>query len=265
MDEAKKKNGKKVADIIVNTVIWIVVIFSAIVTFMAFSAQGSEDGVPEMFGKSLISIQTPSMEPTYKVGDMVLITKLSKEAKAELKAGDIITYHAPIDINGDGMTGDINTHRIFEISDSGAITTKGDGNEMADTYTVTAADVIGTSEEKDAIPVLGAVLDFLSSSVGFLLCVVIPLVLFFLYELYRFISLVVTERAKKAPVSKETEEEIKRRAIEEYLRTQGAEVKSAETEAEAEAETEAKAEAEAESDSEAEAETDSEAEATEEK
>ena len=49
----------------------------------------------------------------------------------------------------------------------------------------------------------------------------LPLILFFLYELYNFISILTKERAKRAAVSaKETEEEIKRRAIEEYLRSQ---------------------------------------------
>jgi signal peptidase len=63
---------------------------------------------------------------------------------------------------------------------------------------------------------------FLRSSLGFFLCIVLPLILFFLYELYRFIAILVTERAKKKPVSAETEEEIKRRAIEEYLKQQAA-------------------------------------------
>ena len=65
-------------------------------------------------------------------------------------------------------------------------------------------------------------INFLRSRLGFFICIVLPLILFFLYELYNFINILVTERAKKAPVAKETEEEIKRRAIEEYIKSQQA-------------------------------------------
>jgi signal peptidase len=63
--------------------------------------------------------------------------------------------------------------------------------------------------------------NFLRSSLGFFLCIVLPLILFFLYELYHFITILVTEKAKKnAGASSVSEEEIKRRAVEEYLAKQ---------------------------------------------
>ena len=65
-------------------------------------------------------------------------------------------------------------------------------------------------------------ISFLRSSLGFFLCIVLPLILFFLYELYRFIVLLMAERAKSKPVDSDVEEEIKRRAIEEYLKQQEA-------------------------------------------
>ena len=91
---------------------------------------------------------------------------------------------------------------------------------MADTYVVNKNDVIGVSHEGDNVGGLGAVIGFLRSSLGFFLCILLPLILFFLYELYRFIRLLLSEKAKRAPVSAEQEEEIKRRAIEEYLKAQ---------------------------------------------
>ncbi len=222
MTDVKKQKTKKILGIIGNTLIWIFVVFSILVTVMAFAAQGSEDGIPELFGKSLLTIQTPSMSGTFEVGDMVLMTKVDESARAELKKGDIITYKLPVDV-GQLEAGAINTHRIDSIDENGVIKTKGDNNAAADSYTIMRNDVIGISEEDDRIPGLGAVISFLCSSVGFFICIVLPLILFFIYELYNFISLVVREKAKKAPVSKETEEEIKRRAIEEYLAQQNAE------------------------------------------
>ena len=218
---------KKIAGIVGNVLIWVFVAFSLLITILGFSAQGSADGIPSIMGKSILTIQTPSMDPTYKVGDMVFMTKLSDEEKAQLKPDMIITYHAPIDIDGDGLTGDINTHRIFDITDSGVIITKGDGNLLpdnagSDPYTIHANDVIGVCTEDDKLSGAGSVIEFLRSRLGFFICIVLPLILFFLYELYNFINILVSERAKKKPIAKETEEEIKRRAIEEYIKSQQA-------------------------------------------
>ena len=237
MENVKKEKIKKVAGICANVLIWIFVLISLLITILVFSAQGSDDGVPAIFGKSLITIESGSMEPTYKNGDMVFMTKLEDAQKAELKVGDIITYHAPIDINKDGVIGDINTHRIVEIDVAAkTVKTQGDNkvtNLTADDYTVKFNDIIGTCTEDGKIGGLGNVIDFLRSSLGFFLCIVLPLILFFLYELYNFLSILISERAKKAALAAGApapvdEEEIKRRAIEEYLAKQAAEAAKAE-------------------------------------
>ncbi len=247
MTDVQKKKLKKGLEIAANALVWLFVAFSILVTLLVFTAQSNKDGVPQLFGKSLITIETQSMEPNIPQGSMLLINKFGTfDAETnkvdgvtvyDLVPGDVITYKAPIDINGDGNIGDINTHRILTIDkNSYTIQTVGDNNKTPsgepdpDKYTVSFADVIGYVREADVadatIGGLGAVIGFLRSSLGFFLCIVLPLILFFLYELYHFISLVVAERTKKklaaAPVSLETEEEIKRKAIEEYLAQQAA-------------------------------------------
>ncbi len=226
MTDTKKQNSKKILNVVINVIIWIFVAFSIVVTILAFAAQGSEDGIPELFGKSLLNIQSPSMSGTFEIGDMLLMTKITSVERENLKVGDIITYKLPEDV-GQLKAGSLNTHRIDSFTEDGKIITKGDNNLTADTYRITKNDVIGTSLETDRVPGLGAVISFLGSSLGFFLCVVLPLILFFIYELYNFISLIISEKAKKSPVSKETEEEIKRRAIEEYLKAQNAEAEKA--------------------------------------
>ena len=236
MTDVQKKNLKKGLEITANALVWLFVAFSVLITLLVFTAQ-SGDGVPQLFGKSLVTIETESMEPTIAKGSMFVINTCDdstfETSVKSLVAGDVITYKAPIDINGDGNIGDINTHRIVEADHTnGTFKTQGDNPETshntADNYTVKYGDVIGYVREADVesatIGGLGAAIGFLRSSLGFFLCIVLPLVLFFLYELYHFISLVVTERAKRkpAPVSAEAEEEIKRRAIEEYLKQQAA-------------------------------------------
>jgi signal peptidase len=223
------KKVKKIGEIVSNVLIWAFVAFSALITIMVFSAQGSSDGIPALFGKSWLTIQTPSMQDTYMVGDLVFMKKLSDEDKLQLAEDNIITYRAPIDIDEDGITGDINTHRIYKIDHAtGVIITKGDNNILPDNegdtpYTIHRNDVIGICTEDEKLSGVGNVINFLRSSLGFFLCIVLPLILFFLYELYNFISLILKERAKAAPagvVDSATEEEIKRRAVEEYIRQQ---------------------------------------------
>ena len=217
---------KKVGGIVANVLIWLFVAFSVIVTILVFAAQGNADGIPELFGKTLITIETDSMEPKIGKGSLVLLTKLEPGEIYEIGENDIITYRSPVDLNNDGKAGDINTHRIvYNDTENFYFITKGDNNDLKDNegdnpYVVKYTDVIGKCTEKDAIGGIGAVIGFLRSSVGFLVCIVLPLVLFFLFELYNLISIIITERAKRAPVSGEVEEEIKLRAIEEYLRSQ---------------------------------------------
>ena len=236
MAQINKEKALKIAGIVGNVLIWAFVAFSLLITVLVFAAQGSEDGVPSIFGKSLITIETPSMEDTYMMGDLVFMDKLDDEAKKNLKPGDIITYHAPIDINKDGKVGDINTHRVVSNdTELLRIVTKGDNNilpdnEGDDPYTLHYSEIIGICEEDDKLAGVGNAINFLRSSLGFFLCIVLPLILFFLFELYNFVKIIITEKAKKAPVSAETEEEIKKRAIEEYLKAQEA-AKAAEAEA----------------------------------
>ena len=235
--ENKKVDVKKILSIVGNVLVWAFVILSLVITAMVFAAQKSEDGVPALFGKSLITIQTKSMEDTYYAGDMVFMTKLTREEKLNLQVGQIITFRTSIDIDDDGKPGDLNTHRIVEgRGDSLSYVTKGDNNPHADNvgdkaYTVHVDDIIGVCTDDGKIRGFGNVIKFLSSSLGFFLCIVLPLILFFLYELYNFINVLVTEKNKKAAIAGvESEEEIKRRAIEEFLAAQAAEKAKADEE-----------------------------------
>jgi signal peptidase len=231
----KDLNKKKILSVALNVLIWAFVILSLLITILVFSAQSSEDGVPSIFGNSLITISSDSMSPIYEKGDLVFMEKLDDEGIDNLKAGDIITFRAPIDLDNDGMSGDLNTHRIVEVLDGqNRYVTKGDHNPGKDNegdtpYTVHKSDIIGICTEDDKIGGLGDVITFLRSSLGFFLCIVLPLILFFLYELYNFISIIVSERAKKAAAEGIDEEEIKKRAIEEYLAAQAEKEKNENT------------------------------------
>jgi signal peptidase len=229
----QNSKAKKVISIVLNALVWAFLVFAILVTITTFATKNTKDGVPEIFGKSIVSIQSDSMKSdnkeSFKRGDLIIIEKITATEALELKEGTIITYRAPIDINKDGETGDINTHRIVRVRvDAGGIvwfTTKGDNpqtNPIEDNYELRFTDVIGVYNG-NKLAGIGGVLDFLRSSTGFFLIIVLPMALFFLYEVYNLVKIIMAHKikvAKEGAISSEQEEEIKRLAIQEYLQKQ---------------------------------------------
>ena len=171
--------GRKILNRVVNVVLVLAIILAAVTTYVSF-VSSSGNGVPSILGVRVFSIQTESMYPTLLPGDLMIGTAV-KDTK-ELVPGDIITYWTVI--NGERV---LNTHRIHEIYDGGGFlifATKGDNNTAADALTVHESEVV--AQYSTRIGGLGKVLDYLQTSTGFLLVVVIPVFLFFLFHLVQF-------------------------------------------------------------------------------
>lgn len=229
-----KTEAKKIVSIVLNVLVWAFLVFATLVTILTFVSTNADknDGVPAIFGKSVVSVQSPSMDGnrkgSFKQGDLLFVDKISADEAMKLTEGTIIVYRAPEDINGDGQTGDINTHRIIErwTTEGGIVfyKTQGDAEAHPDNYDLRYTDIVAIYNGHSKLSGAGAVMDFLKSSVGFFLIVVLPMALFFLYEVYNLIKIIMEQKLQKASatVSAETEEEIKRRAIEEFLAQQAA-------------------------------------------
>ena len=213
---------KKVVGIVINVILWLFVVFVALTTVVVFTGT-SNNGVGNLFGYMPFSIQTQSMEPTIKAGDVVIGKEVDFNT---LKEGDIITYWTTVDEQKI-----LNTHRITKVISNGkgsvpSFKTKGDNNQIEDEYTVAAADIVAKYNSK--ISGLGKAVDFLETQKGFFICIVLPLILFFLYQLYHFIKVIVTVKQENAGLSKEDEEELKKKAVEEYLAKQKEEQEASE-------------------------------------
>jgi len=123
-------------------------------------------GVPKFFGYSLYTIGSGSMEPELQIGDVIL----SKEYKDGdvLNPNDIITYQG----QEGTMAGKIITHRVVEVYDDGTILTKGDANASSD-------PIIDKSQVYSVMVckcfVIGLMYKILSSTVGFIIFLVVPL------------------------------------------------------------------------------------------
>lgn len=229
---------KKVLKVIVNALAWIILIFAMLVTILVFSS-ARNNNVANLFGFIPLTVESDSMVPTFKKDDLIICREID-DVKS-LKEQDVITFWTMIE--GQRVK---NTHRIVAINEDGSFTTRGDNNQVDDELAVYPADLIGKWTEFK-IGGFGKVMSFLRTKTGFFVCILIPMALFFLFELYKFIITLIEIKRPEAPEL--DEEEIKKKAIEEYLAQQKADAEKAEAEkkaAEAPAETENKPEEKAE-------------------
>ena len=175
----EESTGKKILNTVVNVVLVLAIALAAVSTYVSY-VSASGNGVPSILGIRMFSIQTESMYPTLNPGD--LIFDRAVKDPATLQKGDIITYWTVI--NGERVH---NTHRIHEIYDGGGYLifgTKGDNNTIADPLTVHESEVVGIYATK--VAGVGKVFDYLQTSTGFLVVVVVPVFVFFLYYLVQF-------------------------------------------------------------------------------
>ena len=175
----EESTGKKILNTIVNVVLVLAIALAAVSTYVSY-VSASGNGVPSILGIRMFSIQTESMYPTLNPGDLIF-DKAVKDPTT-LQKGDIITYWTVI--NGARV---LNTHRIHEIYDGGGYLifgTKGDNNTIADPLTVHESEVVGIYATK--VAGVGKVFDYLQTSTGFLVVVVVPVFVFFLYYLVQF-------------------------------------------------------------------------------
>ena len=203
---------KTVLKVIANVLVWIVLILALIITIMVFSS-GRNNGVANLLGYIPLTVESDSMKPTFAKDDLIMCKEI--DDIHTIQKGDVITFWTIID--GKKVK---NTHRIVEVTDhdgSLSFITRGDNNQLDDTIPVLPGDMIGKWTEFK-LTGFGKVMNFLRTKKGFFICIVIPMAVFFLVELYKFIVTLI--ELKKPELSEEDEEEIKKRAIEEYLAQQ---------------------------------------------
>lgn len=212
---------KKVFNIVVDVLVILVLVVSVLIVTLSLTSKGS--GVPNILGYAPLSVQSNSMEDTFTTGDL-LISKVTNDPWETYEVGDIVSF--PIEIDGTVV---LNTHRIVEVVEDDNITyykTQGDNkqtnpepDEDLQTSSTIVARYTGTK-----IPGLGNLLSFIRTQLGFFLCVLLPMIIFFVYEAIRVVMNIIAynnekaiNNAKAAVQNAELTEEQKQKAIEEYL------------------------------------------------
>ena len=248
---------KKAIKVISDVLVAVILVISIVMTVLVITSLQNDDHIPNLFGYAMLNVKTDSMvsEEGFDPGSLILVKTLTEEETENLKVGDVITYRRVY--NGAYY---LDTHRIVEITQNivdanvgrsnllmnevvdgvwvhGGVryyVTKGDNaegidyQESGDLEFAHSGNIVGVWTGKQ-IPMLGSAIEFLRSQTGFFCCIVLPLLIFFLYQLIHFIT---TFSAKKKAEALEavsaSEEEIKQKAVEEFLAKQAAEQKAAE-------------------------------------
>ena len=196
-----KKKGSNVGSIIITIVLVLCILLAIFAGYSAFASKAGT-GVPSIFGIRPFAVQSDSMVPTFKKGDLIIDKSVDPKT---LQVGDVVTFWTII--NGQRV---LNTHRIVNITDQGNFLyfdTKGDNNTIGDASGVHQNDIVGKYMFK--IPNVGTILDFLQTTLGFGLCIVLPVAIFFIYELIQFFKTLM--EYKTETVKQQMEEEIRKR------------------------------------------------------
>ena len=231
-----KKVVKRIVNIIIDIIVILILAVSVLIVTLSLTSKSS--GVPNIFGIAPLSVLTGSMEDTINPGDLIF-SEVTNDPSYEYKKRDLVTFYK--DINGNS---ELNTHRIVEVVKDDNITyyrTQGDNkktnpepDEELQTSSTIVAKYTGTK-----IGGVGNFLSFIRTQLGFFLCVLLPMIIFFVYEAIRVVLNLLAynkektlEEAKLAVDSAELTEEQKKRAIEEYLASVGENQDKAENEPE---------------------------------
>ena len=119
-----------------------------------------KEELPSLFGHSIVTVLSGSMEPAFSPGDMLVIRK-----QQEYGVGEVVTY---------AEQGSFITHRIIE-AEGDSYLTQGDANNGPDSSRIHKEDIYGAVWL--VIPAAGNVVLFLKSPFGLLVMIALFLVL----------------------------------------------------------------------------------------
>lgn len=205
-EEKKPSLLTKIFNFFFYTLISIVIVVALLYTVINLAG---DNGVSTILGYTVGSVQSGSMSGTFEKGDIIISELVDGE---EVKEGDVISFWYK-DPQAEQII--VVTHRVIDLREDGKIVTQGDvanqNNSVDKIEVIAKGDVISRYSFK--IPYVGAVLDFINTSTGFFVCILIPVFLFLFWQIYVFI--VTVADAKK--IGKEKAIQDQARALAEQM------------------------------------------------
>ena len=228
---------QKALNISVKIISWLLVAFTVVILiFTVISATTLDKNDRGIFGYKFFIVLSDSMSPsennkdmevTFSAGDIVIIKEVAD--KTALKEGDIISFISLTlgekENKNEDLEGNPNiiTHMIRRVikDDSGRVTgyvTFGTNSGADDEEVLDPGYIIGKYEGK--LPKIGYFFNFMKSTVGYIVCILIPFLLLILYNAANVIRALKSMKAEeKAKVEAERAEiEADRQKNEEMMR-----------------------------------------------
>lgn len=170
------KKVKKIWDIVTTVLVVLVVIFAVFL-------MGSR-----LVGLQVYHVISPSMEPTYSVGDLIYVKEVDPDS---VKVGDPITF-----VLNEELV--VATHRVVSIdSENRQFTTKGDANSTEDAAPVHFNNLIGVPVF--SVPLLGYVSAYIQNPPGMYVAIALGVIL--------LAAVFLPDMLTKKDTKKETQEE----------------------------------------------------------
>lgn len=196
---------KKTLDIIKNVVTWIVVALAvAMMIFTIISATTLDRNNRSLFGRKMFIVNSDSMKATdFAAGDLILVKEVDPKT---LKEGDIVSYTSTNTEN----FGKLVTHKIRKLTttasgDPGFITygtTTGEDDKTVVTYPY----IVGKYTGK--IPKMGHFFQFLKTTPGYIVCILVPFMLLILSQAYESVKLFKQYKAEQNAALEEEKSKI---------------------------------------------------------
>ena len=176
---------KKTWNRILNAIMTVFLALLIILLIFMFIARASGNTF-SLFGLSFFRVQSGSMEPTLKIGDVIMVQHTSAE---NIHKGDIVSYKAD---EGE-MEGNIVTHRVIAEpqpwGDEYILQTQGDANDTQPDPEITSEQLVG--KYVTTLWLMGKLYSFFLTPVGLVTLIVIIIGLFG----FEMISLLVSYKS----------------------------------------------------------------------
>ena len=227
---SKKVSAKKIIGAITTTLLVVAFIF-ALVSLASVMFQTLRGGEATLFGYKMYHVESDSMYPTLEKGDM-LISKSIKNTSdhdkvdKQVNVGDVVTFTQQVKgvvIN--------NTHRVIkdvyfdEELGEYCIVTKGD-NPSAPTDAPLPITSLKAKMVKKTTA-LADIYEFLGSVSGIAIVIILPMGLLLVSTIFQLVQKIrkpaeEPKQEQKSPILSR-EEEIKRKAVEDFIKQQAVE------------------------------------------
>lgn len=175
MKELYKKLMNNKGFMITKKVVSIIVTILLVLVFFVILVQKLSNNRFNLGGYGIYTIATGSMEPEYKVKDLILASK--KDPKL-IQEGEDVVYLG----KEDSVSGKIVTHRVIhkeERDGKAYFYTKGIANELTDPE-IDESQILGVVKGK--MHLLSLCSHIINSTLGLIFLIVIPFILFIFFE-----------------------------------------------------------------------------------